>query len=52
MGESGEPELGRWIGVSHRVGPLMTYYILAKSDISISCGPVQRLTLLKQHTDE
>ena len=44
----GESELGRWIGVSHQVGPLMTYYILPKSSIPISCGTVQRLTLLEQ----
>ena len=24
----GAPELGRWLGVSHRVGPIMSYWIL------------------------
>ena len=46
------PELGRWLGVSHRVGPLMSYWILPKSGIPISCVTVQPLSYLDQQTDE
>ena len=48
----GPPELGRWLGVSHRVGQLMTYWILPESGIAISCGTVQRLTRLEQQKAE
>jgi hypothetical protein len=46
------PELGRWLGVSHRVGRIMSYLILPPSGIPISCNTVQRLTNLEQQTDE
>jgi hypothetical protein len=46
------PELGRWLGVSHRVGQLMSYWILPPSGIPISCTTVQRLTQVEQQTDE
>lgn len=44
-------ELGRWLGVSHRVGQLMSYWILPVSEIPISCVTVQRLTNLERETD-
>ena len=47
----GEAQLGRWLGVSHRVGQLMSYWILPISGIPISCVTVQRLTNLEQQTD-
>jgi hypothetical protein len=46
------PELGRWLGVSHRVGRMMSYWILPPSGIPISCTTVQRLTNLEQNTAE
>jgi hypothetical protein len=46
------PELGRWLGVSHRVGRIMSYWILPPSGIPISCNTVQRLTNLEQQTNE
>ena len=48
----GEVEIGRWLGVSHRVGRLMSYWILPPSGIPISCSTVQRLTNLEQSTEE
>lgn len=48
----GEPELGRWLGVSHKVGQLMSYWILPSSGIPISCCTVQRLTNAERQTDE
>ena len=48
----GSYEIGRWLGVSHRVGPLMSYWILPRSGIPISCSTVQRLTMLEQQTEE
>ena len=44
----GDLELGRWLGVSHRVGQMMSYWILPKSAIPISCCTVQRLTELEK----
>ena len=46
----GPSKIGRWLGVSHKVGPLMSYWILPVSGIPISCVTVQRLTNLEQQT--
>jgi hypothetical protein len=48
----GPLEIGRWLGVSHRVGQLMSYWILPKSGIPISCSTVQRLTDLEKQKME
>lgn len=45
-----EPKIGRWLGISHRVGPLMSYWILPESGIPISCTTVQPLSFLDQDT--
>ena len=33
----GESQLGRWLGVSHKVGQMMSYWILSISGKPISC---------------
>ena len=48
----GEPSIGRWLGVSHKVGQLMSYWILTDKAKVISCTTVQRLTHNEQQTDE
>lgn len=48
----GENLVGRWLGVSQRVGQLMSYWILPVSGIPISCMTVQRMTNLEKQTDE
>ena len=48
----GKIELGRWLGVSHRIGQLMSYWILPKSGRPVSCVTVQHVTYLEQQTDE
>jgi hypothetical protein len=48
----GEVQLGRWLGVSHRVGRLMSYWILPESGFPISATTVQRLTNAEKSTDE
>jgi len=48
----GTAEIGRWIGVSHRVGQLMSYWILPSSCIPISCTTVQRVTEAEKETEE
>ena len=48
----GELSLGRWLGVSHKIGQLMSYWILTVSGRPISCVNVQRLTEAEQNTDE
>ena len=45
-------EIGWWLGVSHRVGQLMSYWILLASGFPISCTTVQRVTELEKKTDE
>ena len=40
----GELSIGRWSGVSHKVGQSMSYWILPVLGIVISCTTVQRLT--------
>ena len=47
-----EPQIGRWLGVSHKVGPLMSYWILPESRIPISCITVQRITNAEMIKDE
>ena len=48
----GELSIGRWLGVSHKVGQLMSYWILTKYGKVISCTTVQRLTKLEQQSNE
>ena len=48
----GEVEIARWIGVSHRVGRLMSYWILPESGIPISATTVQRVTNDERSTEE
>lgn len=47
----GTAEIGRWLGVSHRVGQVMSYWLLPQSGIPVSCCTVQRLTNLEKQTD-
>ncbi len=44
--------IGRWLGVSHRVGGLMSYWILTQKGTVISRTTVQRVTNLEKQTDE
>ena len=48
----GEPSLGRWVGVSHKIGQAMSYWIVTVSGSIISCVTVQRLTEDEKQTDE
>ena len=48
----GEVTLGRWIGVSHRVGRLKSYWILPESGIPVSVTTVQRVTNAELSTDK
>ena len=43
-----QPEIGIWIGVLHRVGNLLSYWILLESGIVISCTTAQRITNLEK----
>ena len=40
----GEISIGKWLGVSHKMGQLMSYWVLSKYGKVISCTTVQRLT--------
>jgi hypothetical protein len=48
----GEPSIGRWLGVSHKVGQLMSYWILTVSGRVISCVTVQRMTNAELNMDD
>lgn len=48
----GESHLARWLGISHRIGPLMSYWILPESRISILCTTVQPMSQIDIQTDE
>ena len=48
----GATEFGLWLGVSHRVGPLMPYWFLLKPGIPISFVTVQPLSYIDQQIDE
>ena len=43
-------KLGRWLGVSHRVGSDLCYWILTKAGQVLSCTTVQHVTDLDQST--
>ena len=49
-GGLGTNEIGRWLGVSHRVGPMMTYWILPRSGIPVSTDTVQQVTNAEMQT--
>ena len=46
------PRSGRWLGVSHRVGKLMSHWILPQLGTPMSVTTVQRVTNLEKKTDE
>jgi hypothetical protein len=48
----GEVEVSCWLGVSHRVRQLMSYWLLPESGIPISATTVQRMTNDEKSTDE
>ena len=48
----GETKLGRWLGVSHRVGTLMSFWILTQEGQVLSRTTVQRVTNLEMQLDE
>ena len=48
----GETKLGRFLGVSHHVGSLMSYWVLPVSGIPISRTTVQRVTNLESATNQ
>ena len=48
----GERLHGRWLGVSHRIGSLMSYYLLTQTGSVISRTTVQRVTNLEVQIDD
>ena len=48
----GDNMFGRWLGVSHRIGNLMSYWILTPNGRVISRTTVQRVTNLELQTNE
>jgi hypothetical protein len=49
----GETHLGRFLGVSHRVGNLMSYWVMSSSGRVVSRTTVQRVTAIElQDTDQ
>ena len=49
---TGPRKPGRWLGVSHRVGNMMSYFIINRNGAVISCSSVQRVTNLELQTDK
>ena len=47
----GETKLGRWLGVSHRVGSLMSYWVLTQKGNVISCTTILLVTNLEMQVD-
>ena len=48
----GETKLGKWLGVSHRIGTLMSFGILTAEGQVMPCTTVQRVTNLELQTTE
>ena len=47
----GEMELGQWLGVSHHVGSLMSYWILTQKGNVILCTTISQVTNLETQVD-
>ena len=47
-----EPKIGKWLGVSQKVGPLMSYWVLPESGFPILCIAVQQIKNAEMATDE
>ena len=47
-----QARIGRWLGISHRVGSNMTYWILTESGQVIARSTVQHITVSDMATDE
>ena len=47
----GETKLVRWLGVSHRDGSLMSYWVLTQKGNVISCTTITRVTNLEMQID-
>ena len=48
----GELSIGRWLGVSHKVGQMMSYWVLPVSGHVIPCVTVKLLNNSERNTDE
>ena len=48
----GETKLARFLGVSHQVGSLISYWVLPASGIPMSRTTVQRVTNLESQTEQ
>jgi hypothetical protein len=48
----GMTAVGRWLGASHRVGGLMSHWMLMQGGAVISRTTAQRITNLEKETDE
>ena len=48
----GETKIGRWLGVSHRIGTLMSFWVLTSNGKVISRTTVQRMTNLESQLEE
>ena len=48
----GETKLGRFLGVSHHIGSLMSYWVFPASGIPMSRTTVQRVTNLESQTEQ
>ena len=48
----GKTHICKWLGVSHHIGPLMSYWILTAQGTVISWTTVQRITHLETQTAE
>ena len=54
-GDDENPKLGRWLGVSHRIGSAMCYYVLTDKAQIISRSTVQhvpRVDLMKEEIQQ
>ena len=48
----GETKLGRFLGVSHHIGSLMSYWVFPASGIPMSRTTVQQVTNLESQTEQ
>ena len=48
----GDTKLGKWLGISHRVGSIMSYWVIKVNGMVVSRTNVSRVPNIEAQTDE
>jgi hypothetical protein len=51
-GDNNNPKMGRWLGVAHRIGSAMCYYVVSETGKELAWTAVQHVAFLEMATDD